>query len=254
MGRLDGKVAVILGASDSRSMGAATAKRFAEEGAKLVLAARRIDQLKPIAAECGGIAVACDVTKEADLIALAKAAIAKYGKLDVAISFVGLNSSAPVAEVTEETLLESCRVHLIGPTLFLKHMGAAMSNGGSMVLVSSQTTIEAPPGLAAYAGTKAGAEQVVRIAAVEYGPRGIRVNSLLPGFTRSGMTDAYFQIPTLEGAMLREIPLRRLPTVKDIANAALWLASDEAFTTGSRIDISGGQTLCRIPTGEEMMR
>ena len=68
------------------------------------------------------------------------------------------------------------------------------------------------------------------------------------------MTDPYFQIPTLEGAMLREIPLRRLPTVKDIANAALWLASDEAFTTGTRLDISGGQTLCRIPTGEEMMR
>jgi len=101
-----------------------------------------------------------------------------------------------------------------------------------MVIASSQTALLAPPGLAAYAGTKAGADHIVRIAAVEYGARGIRVNSLSPGFTRSGMTDGYFQIPTLEGAFLREIPLGRLPTVKDIANAALWLASDEAFTTG----------------------
>jgi NAD(P)-dependent dehydrogenase (short-subunit alcohol dehydrogenase family) len=254
MGRLDGKVVVILGASDARSMGAATATRFAAEGAKLVLAARRLDQLKPIAESCGGIAVACDITKEADLEALAKAAIAKYGKLDVAINYAGLNSAAPIAEVTEAALLDACRVHLIGATLFLKHMGAVMSNGGSLITTSSQTAILAPPGLGAYAGTKAGADHIVKIAAVEYGPRGIRVNALSPGFTRSGMTDGYFAIPTLEGAFIREIPLGRIPTVEDMANAALWLASDEAFITGQRIDISGGQTLRRIPTGEEMMR
>jgi NAD(P)-dependent dehydrogenase (short-subunit alcohol dehydrogenase family) len=254
MGRLDGKVVVILGASDARSMGAATAERFADEGAKLVLAARRLDQLKPIAEKCKGIAVACDITKEADLAALAKAAVTKFGKLDVAISYAGVNSAAPVAELTEAVLLEACRVHIIGATLFLKQMGAVMTNGGSMILASSQTAILAPPGLAAYAGTKAGTDHIVKIAAVEYGARGIRVNSLSPGFTRSGMTDGYFQIPTLEGAFVREIPLGRLPTVKDMANAALWLASDEAFTTGSRLDISGGQTLRRIPTNEEMMR
>ena len=254
MGRLDGKVVVILGASDARSMGAATATRFAAEGAKLVLAARRLEQLKPIAAACKGIAIACDITKEADLEALAKSAIAKYGKLDVAINFAGLNSAAPVAELTEAALLDACKVHLIGATLFLKHMAAVMSNGGSMITASSQTAILAPPGLAAYAGSKAGTDHVVKIAAVEYGPRGIRVNSLSPGFTRSGMTDGYFAIPTLEAAFIREIPLGRIPTVQDMANAALWLASDEAFITGQRIDISGGQTLRRIPTGEEMMR
>ena len=108
--------------------------------------------------------------------------------------------------------------------------------------------------LAAYAGTKKGVDQIVRIAAVEYGPRGIRVNAIAPGFTRSAMTEAYFAIPTLEAAFVREIPLGRLPTVEDIANAALWLASDEAFVTGQVIDVTGGQSLRRIPTPEEMMR
>jgi NAD(P)-dependent dehydrogenase (short-subunit alcohol dehydrogenase family) len=254
MGRLDGKVVVILGASDERSMGAVTAKRFAAEGAKLVLAARRLDKLTPIAKSLGGIAVACDITKEADIAALAAAAVAKYGKLDVAINYAGVNSAAPISEVTREVLLEACEVHFIGTALFFKHMGAKMADGGSMITTSSLTAIAAPPGLAAYAGTKKGTEQMTRIAAVEYGPRGIRVNVIMPGFTRSAMTEGYFAIPTLEGAFIREIPLGRLATVQDIANAALWLASDEAFITGQVIDITGGQSLRRVPTGEEMMK
>ena len=254
MGRLDGKVVVILGASDERSMGAATAQRFAKEGAKLVLAARRIDPLTPIARSVNGTAVACDITQESDLERLAKTAIEKYGKLHVAINFAGVNSAAPIAEVTREILLQSCEVHLIGTALFFKHMGARMADGGAMITTSSLTALTAPPGLAAYAGAKRGVDQIVRIAAIEYGPRGIRVNSIAPGFTRSAMTEGYFAIPTIEGAFLREIPLGRLVTVKDIANAALWLASDEAFITGQVIDITGGQSLRRVPTGEEMMR
>jgi NAD(P)-dependent dehydrogenase (short-subunit alcohol dehydrogenase family) len=123
-----------------------------------------------------------------------------------------------------------------------------------MITTSSLTALAAPPGLAAYAATKRGVDQMVRIAAVEYGSRGIRVNAIAPGFTRSAMTEGYFALPTLEGAFLREIPLGRLVTVNDIANAALWLASDEAFITGQVLDITGGQSLRRVPTNEEMMR
>ena len=254
MGRLDGKVVVILGASDERSMGAATARRFAKEGAKLVLAARRLDKLEPIAAEVKGVAVACDITQEADLERLANSAVQKFGKLDVAINFAGVNLAGALAEVTRESLLQSCEVHLIGTALFFKHMGAKLSDGGAMITTSSLTARVAPPGLAAYAAAKRGVDHMVRIAAVEYGPRGIRVNSIAPGFTRSAMTEGYFALPTLEGAFLREIPLGRLVTVNDIANAALWLASDEAFITGQVIDITGGQSLRRTPTNEEMMR
>jgi len=145
-------------------------------------------------------------------------------------------------------------VHLIGTALFLKHMAGKMTAGGSLITTSSLTAIVAPAGLAAYAGSKRGADQIVRIAAGELGERGIRVNAIAPGFTRSAMTEGYFAIPTLEKAFLREIPLGRLSTVEDIAHAALWLASDDSrSTTGQTIDVTAGQSLRRTPSGAEMM-
>ena len=254
MGRLDNKVVVILGASDERSMGAATARRFAAEGAKLVLAARRLQKLEPIAAAISALAVRCDIKNEADIAALADAAVRAHGRLDVAINFSGINSAAAVLEVTQETLMEACLVHFVGATLFFKHMAAKMTFGGSLITTSSLTALIAPDGLAAYAGSKRGADQMMRIAACELGSRGIRVNSIAPGFTRSSMTEDYFAIPTLEGSFLREIPLKRLSTVEDVANAALWLSSDEsASTTGQILDVTAGQSLRRTPNDREIM-
>jgi len=254
MGRLENKVVVILGASDGTSMGAACARRFAKEGAKLILAARRLDKLEPIAKPIGAIAVKCDIKIEEDIAALAERAVKTYGRLDVAINFSGINSAAPILEVTREALIEACEVHFVGATLFFKHMASKMTAGGSLITTSSLTTLVAPAGLAAYAGSKKGADQMVRIAAGELGERGIRVNSIAPGFTRSAMTEGYFAIPTLENAFLREIPLKRLSTVEDVANAALWLASDESrSTTGQIIDVTAGQSLRRTPNGQEIM-
>ncbi len=252
MARLKDKVAIILGASDARSMGAATARRFAAEGAKLVLGARRQDAVAEIAREVGGVAVACDITKEADIAAMVQAALDHYGKLDVAINYAGISFNEPILESTPETLRAASDVHFVGSTLFIKHAAKAMKDGGSIITTSTLTAIVAPPGMAAYAGTKKGVDQVVRIAAVELGPKNIRVNSIAPGLTRSAMTEAYFEMEPVLKAFLREMPLGRFPSVEDIANAALWLASDEAFTTGQVIDITGGQSLKRIPTAEDM--
>ena len=251
-GRLDGKVIVILGASDDRSMGAATARRCSEEGAKLVLAARRLNRVQAIADSIDAVSIGCDITNEQQLAALAEAAISNYGKLDGAINFAGIETSAAIADISREVLQQNCDVHLIGTTLFIKHMTARMTEGGSVVTTSSQTALLAPPGLAAYAGTKSGADHIVRIAAVEYGAQNIRVNSLSPGFTPSGMTAGFLAMPAIEQAFINEIPLGRLPTTEDMANAALWLLSDESFMTGRLLDISGGQTLSRIPTATEM--
>lgn len=233
-------------------MGAATARRFAKEGARLVLAARRLDKLKPIAESVGGEAVACDITVEEDIANLARAAVDKYGRLDAAINFSGANLMAPISEVTQESLRQVCDVHLIGSTLFFKHMGAHLNEGGAMITASSMLALLAAPAYAAYGGTKRGVDQIVRVAAVEYGARGIRVNAIAPGFVRSAMTEDFFQVPSIPEAFLREVPLGRLATVDDIANAALWLASDEAFITGQVLDITGGQSLRRIPTADEM--
>ncbi|WP_223262604.1 SDR family NAD(P)-dependent oxidoreductase [Sphingobium sp. SCG-1] len=253
MGRLTDKVAVILGASDARSMGAATARRFVEEGAKVVLAARRKDAVEQIASSLGAIAVTCDITNEDDLAGLAQAATSQFGGLHAAINFAGQNFSAPVLEVTAEDLRRSSDIHLVGTALFIKHMAGAMADGGSIVTASSLTVLAQAPGYAAYAGAKGGADVIVRIAANELGEKGIRVNSLAPGFTKSAMTEDYFAMEAVTSAFLKEMPLGRFPTVDDIANTALWLASDEAFVTGQRIDVTAGQALRRTPRPDEFV-
>jgi NAD(P)-dependent dehydrogenase (short-subunit alcohol dehydrogenase family) len=252
MKRLEGKIAIILGASEAKGMGAATARRFAEEGARLVLAARRAAPLAELARELGALAVTCDITEEASVEALAEAAVEAYGGLDVAVNFAGANVGGTIDELTAEAFMPSVRLHLIGTGLFIKHMARKMKQGGSIVTTSSVTAFLAPPGLAIYSSTKAGADQLVRIAAVEYGPAGIRVNSLSPGFTRSPITEGFFAYESLVKAFVNESPLGRLGTVEDIAGAALWVASDDCFATGQIIQINGGTSLRRIPTAAEM--
>jgi NAD(P)-dependent dehydrogenase (short-subunit alcohol dehydrogenase family) len=247
MARMDGKVAIILGASDERSMGFATAKRLAAEGAKLVLAARRGDAAKALAERVGGIGMACDITKEDEIVALVKAATDTYGGLHAAINYSGIDVPQPVAELTAEALRQSSEVHFVGALLFVRHAADAMTGGGSIILTSSLTVLRHAPKYAAYAGAKGGADVAVQIAANELGEKGIRVNSIAPGFTRSAMTDAYFEMDAVKKAFLKEIPLGRFVTVDDIAETALWLASDECFVTGQRIDVTGGQSLRRVP-------
>jgi len=247
MGRLENKVAVILGASDERSMGFATARRFVEEGAKVVLAARRGESASELAIRLGGVAIACDITNESDIAALAAKALEEFGRLDVAVNYSGVDVSEPILESTAEGLRKSSEVHFVGTTLFIKHMAGAMSNGGSIITTSSLTVLAQAPGYAAYAGAKAGADAVVRIAANELGERGIRVNSIAPGFTRSAMTEAYFEMEAVTKAFAKEIPLGKFVVVDDIAETALWLAAEAGSTTGQRIDVTGGQSLRRVP-------
>lgn len=251
MARLEGKVAVILGASNAQSMGAATARRFAEEGAKLVLAARRQDAVEAVARGLGAVTVACDITSEADLAALAKTALDNFGRLDIAVNYAGVESGGPLIETSAETFRQAADVHFVGTALFIKQMALAMAKGGSIITASSLTVLVQAPGLSAYAGSKGGADALVRVAANELGERKIRINSIAPGFTRSAMTEGYFAVEAMTRAFLKEMPLGRFSTVEDIANTALWLASDEAFVTGQLIDVTAGQSLRRTPRPDE---
>lgn len=254
MKMLDGKVAVVLGASDRRSMGAATALMLLQQGAKVVIAARSGDKVADVANALDCVGMSCDITSDTDLQALAQFAIDTYGALDIAVNFAGVEAAGSVAELSRETLLASANVHFAGTAMFIRFMAEKMApKGGSIITTSSQTAILAPKGMAAYAGAKAGADQVVRIAANEYGKANIRVNAVAPGFTATAMTEGYLQVPTIEPAFLKELALPRLPSVDDIASAVTWLASDGCFITGDVLDLSGGQTLNRIPTPEEMM-
>lgn len=250
-GRLAGKTAVIMGASDERSMGYATARRFRAEGANVIIAARRQEAIEALAHRIGARAVPCDIVNEHSLAALAQVALDGFGRLDCAVNYAGIEVQSSILDITAEELRRSSDVHFVGTALFIKHMARAMAQGGSILTASSLTVLAQAPGHAAYAGAKGGADIVVRVAANELGEKGIRVNSIAPGFTKSAMTEAYFEMEAIRRAFLKEMPLGRFPTVEDIAEVALWLSSDEAFVTGQCIDVTAGQALRRVPLASE---
>lgn len=253
MALLEGKVVVILGASNDTSMGAAAARKALAEGAQVVVSSRNADKVAALADALGCAGVACDVTSDSDLENLAQFAVDTYGKLDVALNFTGIEAAAPLADMTREMLMNSANVHFAGTAMFIRYMAAKMAEGGSIVTTSSQLATLAAPAMGAYGGAKAAGDYVVKVAAVEYGKSNIRVNSIAPGFTPSAMTEAYAAVPSVTAAFVKESALPRLGSVEEMANAACWLASDECYATGNVLDLSGGMTLRRIPTYDEMM-
>lgn len=251
MTNVEGKVAVVVGASSEGGTGWAIAALLAERGAKVVVAARREEPLKALARQTGGTAVVCDVGKEQDIINLSRVALATYGKVDIAINAAGSPIPCKIAEATEGMLLNLCKTNYFGNVFFVKHMTEAIGSDGAIVLFSSvsvQLTVE-PHGL--YACAKAATDCLVRYAALEYGPRRIRVNSILPGALVSDMTKDYFAIPGVHQAHLKESPIRRLTYPEDYAEATLWLATSPAMT-GSNLVIAGGNHLTRFPYQSEL--
>lgn len=245
--RLKGKRTLMAGVASPTSMGAGVARRFIAEGAEVVLGGIALDAMAELAKELQVPAVELNITNEASLKHGIAAAVEKLGGIDVAINFAGVNRSCLIADETYEALMEQAKLHYVGTTLFIRDVAAAMTGPGSIMTISSVTAELTGPRLAAYAGTKAGADKVVRIAAVEYGDRGIRVNSLAPGLTHTSMTGAFFENEATIAGFTRETPLGRLSTVEDIAAAAVWAASDECFQTGDVIRVSGGAHLRRLP-------
>ena len=247
MGRLAGKRAVIIGAASADNMAQVIARRFAREGATVMVAGRKQAPLDSLAAEIGGHAQPCDLTDRASVFALADAATTKMGRVDIALNATGWGLLKPLLEVTPEELDAIVALQFAGVHHFLQaFVGAMLANdppGGSIIQISSATTRAPVSNHAAYIGTKAGAEALVRCVANDFGAHGIRANIVSPGFTQSPMTRDAFATPGLVDAFLPRYPLGRLNTAEDVANACLWLASDEAFVTGENLQPNGGLAL-----------
>lgn len=249
MSDLTGKVAVVLGASGKSNFGYAIAKRLAQAGATVVVAARRLEPLRHLAEEIKGLAVACDATDEAQLEQLFATALKHYGRVDIAVNSAGSLVPGTIDELTAEQLRPTLELSFIAPILFFKQAAAAMHVGGSVITISSLTARLPWEGLAAYAGARAGIDHVVKIAAVEYREQKIRFNSIAAGLIKTDMTDALFEQPEILQAHLKVTPAGRMGTLEDMAEAAAWLADDKrsGFINGQVIDLAGGQQMGWLP-------
>jgi NAD(P)-dependent dehydrogenase (short-subunit alcohol dehydrogenase family) len=250
-GRLEGKAAVVLGCSASGGTGWAIAEGLAAEGARVMVAARSLAPLEKLAARIGGIAQVCDVAEPLQVKALADAARAAFGTIDIAVNAAGLPAMGTIADIGGGDIQATLDVNYIGNIYFIRHMAAAMNDGGAITLISSSSAAQPMAPFFAYACAKAAMDCLVRYAALEYGPGGIRVNSVLPGPIRSDMAKDLWAVPGMEAVFNREVPLGRIGEPGDYADAVVWL-SGPAFVTGLNLPVSGGNHLTRSPRLDEM--
>ncbi len=251
MGRLQGKVAVVLGATRTGNMGQAIARRFLQEGARVVVAGRTAAGLQAFAAETGCAWHACDVRQKAQMASLAAFTQQEFGGIDIAVNCAATGQYSPFEQTSEAELDEMLAIIFKGSFQFMQVMVGAMTRGGSIINVSSAVADIMFENHAAYMGAKAGMNHVTRAVANDFGARGIRANILSPGLTVTPMLGS-FMAPGMIEAFVKEYPLGRITTVEDVANAALFMASDECFMTGQTFHVTGGLTLRRNPTAAEI--
>ena len=256
MGRLAGKTAVILGAASEGNMGQTIARLFASEGAKVMVAGRNEDVLSKLADEIGGHYALCDITDHAQVHALAAAGTQHMGRVDAAINATGWGLLSNLLETTQDDLAQITALQFTGVHHFLQAFVGTMKDqdpqGGSIINLSSATTQNPINNHAAYIGTKSAGEAMIRCVANDFGQYGIKANTVSPAFTHSPMTSDSFQVPGLVDAFLPRYPLGRLNTSDDVANACLWLSTDEAFVTGENIQPNGGLKLRGNPQATDI--
>lgn len=254
MTRLTNKIAIITGASSG--IGRAAALRFVRAGAKVVLSARGRERLEAVAQEIraeGGsvIAVPGDVGEEAHHKALVEAAMAEFGGLDIAFNNAGTTGPVgPLPELSMADWQDVLAINLTSGFLAAKHQLPALEARGGGALVYTSTFVGHTagfPGLAAYAASKSGLIGLVQVLASEYGPKGIRVNALLPGATDTPMGRHVANTPEARQFIAGLNAFKRIAAPEEIAEAALFLCSDaSSFTTGTAMLVDGGVSINRV--------
>jgi NAD(P)-dependent dehydrogenase (short-subunit alcohol dehydrogenase family) len=232
----DGPVTVVLGAGSG--IGRATADLLATSGHSVVRA-----DLVP-----ADDVVAVDVTDEESVAALLDEVLARHGAFSGVVNCAGVSTLAAVVEHDAAEFRRVVDVCLTGSFLVLKHAGARVADGGSLVSIASLNARQPGTGMAAYCSAKAGLVMLTQVAALELAPRRVRVNAVSPGLVVTPLTAPAMDIPGARAAYLENTPLARSGEPAEVAAAVRFLLSDDAaWITGENLDINGGAHLMRYP-------
>ena len=253
MKRLAGKVAIVTGASSG--IGRAAAKLFAEHGAKVVVAARRQAELDSLVSELQtldreAVALAGDVRSEDFAEALVALAVKRFGRLDIAFNNAGtLGEAGPSTGISEAGWSEALATNLTSAFLGAKHQIPEMLKLGSGSVIFTSTFVGYTcsfPGVAAYAASKSGLIGLTQALAAEFGPQGVRVNSILPGAVDTAMYRAMNGTAESQAFIKNLHALKRVASPEELARSVLYLASDDsAFVTGTASLVDGGASITR---------
>ena len=238
------KVVVITGAS--KGLGRAMALGFAEAGADVVVASRKLEACEVVAEEIGAtgrkaLPLRCHVGDWDECGALIDATIAAFGRIDVLVNNAGIAPVPPsLLDVTPELFDKTFAVNLKGPLRLTALAAVHMTDGGSIINISSKAALQPMPFTVVYAAAKAGLNALTKAAAAEYGPRGIRVNAIVCGTFRTDSFD-YGTSPEMLEGIASGVSLRRIASADEIVGTALFLASDaSSYLSGELLVLDGG--------------
>jgi 3-oxoacyl-[acyl-carrier protein] reductase len=243
--RFEGKTALVTGAA--RGIGAATARRFASEGATVVVADFDVAAAQETAAELGGVAVRCDVTSRDDVEAAVATAVERGGSLDVLVTCAGIIRDNLLHKMTDEDWDAVIETHLKGTFFAARAAQARMveQRSGKMVLVSSTSAL-GNRGQSNYSAAKAGLQGLTKTLAIELGPFGVNVNCVAPGFIATAMTQQTAErigvsFEDFQQRVAEQVPLRRVGRPEDVAGTIAFLCSDDAsYVSGQVVYVAGG--------------
>jgi 3-oxoacyl-[acyl-carrier protein] reductase len=250
--RLQGKVAIVTGGGSG--FGEGIARRFAEEGAKIVVndiddagGARVVAAIEGAHGEGSAAYIRADVARDAEVAALVAGCLARYGRLDIMVNNAGISHrNMPMLEVEEAMVDKILAVNVKAIWLAARHVVPVFRRQGGGVIISTASTagLRPRPGLTIYNASKGAAITMTKSMAVELAPDRIRVNALCPVAGETPLLATFMggDTPEIRAKFIGSVPLGRLSTPRDIANAALYLASDEAeFITGVALEVDGGR-------------
>lgn len=241
MGKLNGKVALITGGNSG--IGLETAKLFVAEGAKVVITGRNQVKLNAAVEKLGtnALAVQADAADPTSVEKAVAAAVEKFGALDVVFANAGISGHTPVGGTELSVFEEVLKINVTGVFFTVQAALPHLKAGASVILNGSVLAKAGSPGWSAYAASKGAVTSMARVLVSELSTRGIRVNTIVPGATRTPIWGQPEGLAQMESALMSVVPMNRLGEPEEIANVALFLASDDSsFVQGAEISVDGG--------------